>query len=329
MTLRSLKDSPDFRPLAARPHLTEGCACAKSGAHFRTMVTLEKMERQIMSYIVSGFTCAALACCLLSQPLHAGDAAFGNLVITQAWSRATPGGARVAGGYLTIENRGTAPERLLSGSTELARKLEIHTMAVDKGVMTMRPVEDGLTIASGGSVTFAPGGYHLMFVDLNAPLRQGEQVPVTLTFERAGEIKALFDVQGMGAQSPAAPGIPEAEKTTAAPVVPGDDESFFTHLHAEKAMANVTVSPGRAGPVEIAIQLENADELPLTAKAVTVTLGNSESGIAPVTVDAEQVSNDQWRVRMSAPVAGRWSLGLGITITASDTVNVVSPILIR
>jgi copper(I)-binding protein len=327
MTLRSLKDSPDFRPLAARPHLTEGCACAKSGAHFRTMVTLEKMERQIMSYIVSGFTCAALACCLLSQPLHAGDAAFATSSSAglDRQRRAAP----VAGGYLTIENRGTAPERLLSGSTELARKLEIHTMAVDKGVMTMRPVEDGLTIASGGSVTFAPGGYHLMFVDLNAPLRQGEQVPVTLTFERAGEIKALFDVQGMGAQSPAAPGIPEAEKTTAAPVVPGDDESFFTHLHAEKAMANVTVSPRRAGPVEIAIQLENADELPLTAKAVTVTLGNSESGIAPVTVDAEQVSNDQWRVRMSAPVAGRWSLGLGITITASDTVNVVSPILIR
>jgi copper(I)-binding protein len=285
-----------------------------------------------MSNIFGGFACAALACCLLSQPLHAGDAVSGNLVITQAWSRATPGGARVAGGYLTVENRGTAPERLLSGSTELARKLEIHTMAGDDGVMTMRPVEGGLTIAPGGSVTFAPGGYHLMFVDLNAPLRQGVQVPVTLNFEHAGAIKAVFDVQGMGAQAPAAPAapaIPESVKTAAAPVGPGDDESFFTHLHAEKAMANVTVSPGRAGPVEIAIQLENADELPLTAKAVTVTLGNSESGIAPVTVDAEQVSNDQWRVRMSAAVAGRWSLGLGITITASDTVNAVSPILIR
>jgi hypothetical protein len=201
-------------------------------------------------------------------------------------------------------------------------------MAVNDGVMTMRPVVDGLIIAPGSNLKFAPGGYHLMFVDLNAPLRQGEQVPVTLTFERAGAIKAMFSIQAVGAQAPA-PGIPEAVKAAATPVAAGDDESFFTHLHAEKAMANVTVSPGRAGPVEIAIQLENADELPLTAKAVTVTLGNLENGVAPVTAEAEQIGNDQWRVRMSAPVAGRWSLGLGITISASDTVNVTSPILIR
>ena len=282
-----------------------------------------------MSSIIRGFTYAALASCLLSQPSGAENAVSGNLAITQAWSRATPGGAKVAGGYLTIENRGAGPDRLLSGSTELARKLEIHEMAVNGGVMTMRPIEGGLIIAPGSSVKFAPGGYHLMLLDLNAPLRQGEQVPVTLTFERAGAIEVLFDVQGVGAQAPAAPGKPGAAKMAAAPVAAGDDESFFTHLHAEKAMANVTVSPGRAGPVEIAIQLENADELPLTAKAVTVTLGNSENGVAPVSAEAEQISDDQWRVRMSAPVAGRWSLGLGITISASDTVNVVSAIVIR
>lgn len=282
-----------------------------------------------MNAIIRGFTCAALASCLLSQPLRAGDVVSGHLVISQAWSRATPNGAKVAGGYLTIENRGTAPDRLLSGSTELAKRLEIHEMAVNDGVMTMRPVVDGLIIAPGSNVKFAPGGYHLMFVGLNAPLRQGEQVPVTLTFERAGAIKVVFDVQAVGALAPDAPAIAQEVKVAAVPVAAGDDESFFTHLHAEKAMANVTVSPGRAGPVEIAIQLESADELPLTAKAVTVTLGNSENGVAPVTAQAEQVSNDQWRVRMSAPVAGRWSLGLGITISASDTVNVVSPILIR
>ena len=199
-------------------------------------------------------------------------------------------------------------------------------MAVNGGVMTMRPLADGLIIAPGGSREIRPGGYHLMFVELNQPLRQGAQVPVTLTFERAGAIRAMFDVQAVGAQAPAAPGIPGKVEAAAAPAA---EESFFTHLHAEKAMANVTVSPDRAGPVEIAIQLENADELPLTAKALTVTLGNPEHGIAPVTADAERISNDQWRVRMSAPVAGRWSLGLGITITASDTVNVESPILIR
>lgn len=108
-----------------------------------------------------------------------------------------------------------------------------------------------------------------------------------------------------------------------------EDDSFFTHLHAEKAMANVTVSPGRAGPVEIEIQLEDANEAPLAAVAVTVTLGNAESGVAPVTQIARRIADDRWMVQMSAPMAGRWSLALDIVISASDTVNVESPILLR
>src|SRR4029078_13632754 len=105
----------------------EGCARANGDGRFRGMVGSEaKPERPIMNLILRAFTCAALATCLSSQPLRAGDAVSGALVISQAWSRATPGGAKVAGGYLTIENRGTAPDRLLSGSTELARRLEIH-----------------------------------------------------------------------------------------------------------------------------------------------------------------------------------------------------------
>jgi hypothetical protein len=108
-----------------------------------------------------------------------------------------------------------------------------------------------------------------------------------------------------------------------------EEDSFFTHLHAEKAMANVTVSPGRAGPVEIEIQLEDASEAPLTADAVSVTLGNAENGVAPVTVKAERIGDDRWMVRMSAPKAGRWSLALAIAISANDTVNVESPILLR
>jgi copper(I)-binding protein len=275
-----------------------------------------------------GFICTVLVSCLLSQPLCAGSDA-GNLAITKAWSRATPGGAKVAGGYLTIENRGSAPDRLLSGSTGLARSIEVHEMVVSNGVMTMRPIDGGLTIEPGETVKFAPGGRHLMFLGLKGSLKRGEHIPVKLTFEHAGEIEVSFEVQGLGARAP----VREVNSTTAerreGSITSDPDESFFTHLHAEKAMANVTVSPGRAGLVEIEIQLENADEQPLTAKAVSVTLGNSEKGFEPVTTDAEQISNDQWRARMSAPVSGRWSLGLGITISASDKINVVSPILIR
>lgn len=108
-----------------------------------------------------------------------------------------------------------------------------------------------------------------------------------------------------------------------------DNESFFTHLHTERAMANVTVSPGRAGPVEIAIQLETTDELPLKALGLSVTLSNPQAGIEPFTAEAERLGDSDWRIKMSAPVAGRWTLGLGILISDFDKVNVEAPILIR
>lgn len=284
------------------------------------------------------FAGAVILTCLVGAPAFAADTSSGDLVITRAWSRATPGGAKVAGGYLTIENRGQTPERLQAASAAHALRTEIHEMTVNDGVMTMRPLEKGLVIAPGQVVTLAPGGGHLMFIGLDVPLHAGDQMPVTLAFERAGKVNVTLDVQAIGAQAPertkstatVQPAHGSVQATTAPPAATSEvDESFFTHLHAEKAMANVTVSPGRAGPVEIAIQLEDANELPLSADAVAVTLGNPEHGVAPITASAERVGIDQWRVRMSAPLSGRWSLGLDIRITPSDAVKVVSPILLR
>src|SRR4051794_5115821 len=152
--------------------------------------------------VASRLVGAALFSCLLATIAQAGDIVAGNLVITQAWSRATPGGAQVAGGYLTIENKGSVPDRLVSGSTEAARKLEIHEMALANGVMTMRPMDGGLMIEPGKTVKFAPGGRHLMLVELAAPLREGELVPVSLNFELAGKVAVALAVQGIGAQAP-------------------------------------------------------------------------------------------------------------------------------
>lgn len=152
-----------------------------------------------MSKIISKLVCAALLSCLLLPAASAGEA---NIVVTQAWIRATPGGSRVAGGYLVIENRGPDVDKLLSASTEVARRIEIHEMAVTDGVMTMRPVEGGLPIETGHTVKFAPGGLHLMIIGLAAPLVQGDKVPVMLKFEKAGEIAASFDVRAMGAAAP-------------------------------------------------------------------------------------------------------------------------------
>ncbi|WFU76759.1 hypothetical protein [Bradyrhizobium sp. CB2312] len=108
-----------------------------------------------------------------------------------------------------------------------------------------------------------------------------------------------------------------------------DDDNFFTHLHTEKAMANVTVSPGRAGPVEIAIQLETTDETPLSAKAVSVTLVDTQSGRKLAPVEASRDGEDSWHVKLAQLTPGRWMLGLGISISDADHVSVESPILIK
>jgi len=132
----------------------------------------------------------------------ADDINAGDLVISQAWSRATPGGAKVAGGYLVIENKGTAPDRLVGVSADIAGKAEIHEMAMDNGVMKMRALDKGLVVDPGKTVKLAPGGNHLMLQELKGPFKQGDKVPVTLQFEKAGKVAVSLDVQGVGAQAP-------------------------------------------------------------------------------------------------------------------------------
>src|SRR5258708_3654212 len=146
----------------------------------------------------------ALLAALLVAPVRAEEVKAGDLVISQAWSRATPNGAKIGGRYLTIENKGSAPDRLIGGSGDIAGKVEVHEMATDNGVMKMRPLDKGLTIEPGKTVKLAPGGYHLMMFDLKGPLKQGDKVPVTLEFEKAGKVTISLDVQGLGAQAPAA-----------------------------------------------------------------------------------------------------------------------------
>jgi copper(I)-binding protein len=140
---------------------------------------------------------------LFAADARAGEANVGDLVITQAWSRATPSGAKVAGGYLVIENTGKIADRLIGGAGEIAGKVEVHEMAMNNGVMTMRPLDKGLAIEPGQTVKLAPGGHHLMMFDLKGQLKQGDKVPVTLEFEKAGKVTVSLDVQGVGAQAPA------------------------------------------------------------------------------------------------------------------------------
>ena len=108
-----------------------------------------------MKNITRMLACAATLLVLSGAPLQAQEVKAGDLVITQVWSRATPGGAKIAGGYLTIENKGAAADRLTAASGDIAGKVEIHEMAMNNGVMTMRPLEKGLAIEPGKTVKLA------------------------------------------------------------------------------------------------------------------------------------------------------------------------------
>jgi len=151
---------------------------------------------------ITGFVFAALATLLFVTSARADDVKAGDLVISQAWSRATPGGAKTGGGYLTIENKGTTPDKLIGASADFAGKIEVHEMTTNNGVMKMRPVEGGLTIDPGKTVKLAPSGLHLMMMDLKSPLKQGDKLPVTLQFEKAGKVTVTLDVQAVGASAP-------------------------------------------------------------------------------------------------------------------------------
>jgi periplasmic copper chaperone A len=157
-----------------------------------------------MKLIPRSLAYAVLLSALIVAPARAEEVKAGDLTITQAWSRATPKGAKIGSGYLTIENKGSAPDRLVGISADIAGKVEVHEMAMNNGVMTMRPLDKGLTIDPGKTVKLAPGGYHLMMFDLKSPLKQGDKVPVTLEFEKAGKVQLSLDVQGVGAQGPGA-----------------------------------------------------------------------------------------------------------------------------
>jgi copper(I)-binding protein len=122
----------------------------------------------------------------------------GDLQIGHPWARATPKGAAVGGGYLKITNTGTTPDRLISGTSEIAGRFEVHEMSMDNGVMKMRPVKDGLVIKPGETVELKPGGYHIMMLDLKAPIKEGERVKGTLVFEKAGKVDIEYAVVPVG-----------------------------------------------------------------------------------------------------------------------------------
>lgn len=135
-------------------------------------------------------------------PSSASSEKIETLSITRPWARATPPRAQAAGGYLTIENSGAAPDMLVGVQSPIAGRVEIHEMRMESNIMIMRPVDGALEIPAGGALTLAPGGLHIMFMGLNQPFAEGSKVPVTLHFDKAGEVETFLDVMHLGATGP-------------------------------------------------------------------------------------------------------------------------------
>ena len=131
---------------------------------------------------------------ILSMAFTVSAADSSTLQFSNAWVRATPPNAQVAGAFLSIENTSTKPDRLLSASTDVAAKVEIHEMKMDGEVMQMRQLSDGLAIPAKKTVTLKPGGIHLMLIAPKQPFAEGQKVAVTLVFEKAGKRRLEFAV---------------------------------------------------------------------------------------------------------------------------------------
>ena len=128
------------------------------------------------------------------------DLKAGNLIITQPWSREAPPAAKTAGGYMKIRNEGAVSDRLISVETPYANLAEIHEMSHANNIMIMRKLNSGLDIKPGETIEFAPGGYHIMFMDVKNSAKAGSSFPATLVFEKAGRMDVTFGVEAMGKQ---------------------------------------------------------------------------------------------------------------------------------
>lgn len=145
-----------------------------------------------------------VACALFVAAPHgafADEVRIGDLVIKQAWARATIGLGKTGATYLTVINHGKKPDRLIAVETPIARRAGLHTHIVDGTVMKMRPMA-AIDIPPGVSATLKPGGDHVMMMGLKSPLKTGGSFPLNLTFETAGTVNVKVDIAGATAKSP-------------------------------------------------------------------------------------------------------------------------------
>ena len=154
--------------------------------------------------MLKGFVACAVGLLLAAAPLaqswaQTAPATTGAVKITNAWARATPGGAQTGAAYLTIET--AAADRLTGVDTPIAAKAELHQMILEDGVMKMRPLA-AIDLPAGKPVILKPGALHVMLSGLKAPLLPGQSFPLTLHFASAGAREVTVAVAKAGAMGP-------------------------------------------------------------------------------------------------------------------------------
>ena len=155
-----------------------------------------------MRRVVSALLLSALLS-TFSGAQAADEVRAGGVAASQAWARATAGNTPTGAAYVTLRNDGREADRLIGARTPAAAKAELHIHQKDGEIMRMRPV-DAVELPAGATAAMGPGGLHIMLLELKAPLKQGDRLPLTLRFERAGEVTVEVQVLGVGAAAPAA-----------------------------------------------------------------------------------------------------------------------------
>ncbi|MGF0524440.1 copper uptake system-associated protein [Agrobacterium pusense] len=217
--------------------------------------------------------------------VHAHGFKIGEVQISHPYARAMLPGAKLGGGYLKIVNDGAA-DRLVSAKSDRATSVQLHEMKMDGGIMIMRELKDGITIPANTTVELKPGGYHVMFMNVTRPLKEGEMVKATLFFEKAGTVEVEFQV------GPAAGGTPEMKH--------GDHANAYGDHTSAQTEAHVSGDAMKDIPAKMKAIFETADT-PLSVEPVVI---QGEWAIAGWTQDGKG-----GRALLKKTVAG-WSIHL-------------------
>lgn len=147
------------------------------------------------------FIAAGLGLCSLAALSGAAFAdSHKGIVVDSSFARASASPmVKTGAAYITVTNKGDMPDRLIAAKGTAAKRIELHTHKMVNGAMAMIEIEGGVPIAPDETISFKPGGDHIMFIGLNAPLVEGESVPLVLVFEKAGEIAIHVPIKNIAA----------------------------------------------------------------------------------------------------------------------------------